>query len=270
VVTTGTHINGREAVWQEANVTFLAERMRLQNFYPSCLYFTDDKGYFFINTYRQVVFLPGLAGTLRAVFMLECAANKRWSAVMKAIGIFCGSSAGENPIYLASAKQVGKALAQAGLDLVYGGGKVGLMGAVADAALEHGGRVIGVMPRGLVEREISHTGLSELHVVDDMHERKSKMSMLADGFIAMPGGAGTLEEISEQWTWAQLGIHEKPCAFLNVNGYYNPLQAMAEKMAAEGFMHRRYAEMLTFSDDVQDILTAFHQYAPPQRKWLEK
>ncbi|MGG8275308.1 TIGR00730 family Rossman fold protein [Klebsiella sp. 141198] len=189
---------------------------------------------------------------------------------MKAIGIFCGSSTGENPIYQVYAQQVGKALAQAGVELVYGGGKVGLMGAVADAALEHGGRVIGVMPRGLVEREIAHGGLSELHVVENMHERKNKMSLLADGFIAMPGGAGTLEEIFEQWTWAQLGIHEKPCAFLNVNGYYNPLQAMAEKMAAEGFMHRRYAEMLTFSDDVQEILTAFHRYTPPQRKWLEK
>ena len=126
------------------------------------------------------------------------------------------------------------------------------------------------MPRGLVEREIAHSGLSELYVVENMHERKNKMSLLADGFIAMPGGAGTLEEIFEQWTWAQLGIHEKPCAFLNVNGYYNPLQAMAEKMAAEGFMHRRYAEMLTFSDDVQEILTAFHRYTPPQRKWLAK
>lgn len=189
---------------------------------------------------------------------------------MKAIGIFCGSSTGENPIYQVYAQQVGKALAQAGVELVYGGGKVGLMGAVADAALEHGGRVIGVMPRGLVEREIAHSGLSDLHVVENMHERKNKMSLLADGFIAMPGGAGTLEEIFEQWTWAQLGIHEKPCAFLNVNGYYNPLQAMAEKMAAEGFMHRRYAEMLTFSDDVQEILTAFHRYTPPQRKWLAK
>ena len=140
---------------------------------------------------------------------------------MKSIGIFCGSSAGEHPLYLDTARLVGRTLAQQGLALVYGGGKVGLMGAVADAALEAGGVVIGVMPRGLVEREIAHRGLTELHVVEDMHERKTKMAALADGFIALPGGAGTLEEIFEQWTWAQLGIHEKPCAFLNIKGYYD-------------------------------------------------
>ncbi|STW42923.1 lysine decarboxylase family protein [Klebsiella variicola] len=137
---------------------------------------------------------------------------------MKSIGIFCGSSAGEHPLYLDTARLVGRTLAQQGLALVYGGGKVGLMGAVADAALEAGGVVIGVMPRGLVEREIAHRGLTELHVVEDMHERKTKMAALADGFIALPGGAGTLEEIFEQWTWAQLGIHEKPCAFPEYQG----------------------------------------------------
>ncbi len=157
---------------------------------------------------------------------------------MKSIGIFCGSSAGEHPLYLETARLVGRTLAQQGLALVYGGGKVGLMGAVADAALEAGGVVIGVMPRGLVEREIAHRGLTELHVVEDMHERKTKMAALADGFIALPGGAGTLEEIFEQWTWAQLGIHEKPCAFLNIKGYYDPLQAMVDNMVREGFMHR--------------------------------
>ena len=109
------------------------------------------------------------------------------------------------------------------------------MGAVADACLAHGGHVVGVMPRGLFEKEIAHQGLSELHVVENMHERKTKMAALSDGFIALPGGAGTLEEIFEQWTWAQLGIHHKPCAFLNINGYYDPLKAMVEKMVAEGF-----------------------------------
>lgn len=126
---------------------------------------------------------------------------------MKSIGIFCGSSAGEHPLYLETARRVGHMLAQQGLAVVYGGGKVGLMGAVADAALEAGGTVIGVMPRGLVEREIAHRGLTELHVVEDMHERKTKMAALADGFIALPGGAGTLEEIFEQWTgrsWASM------------------------------------------------------------------
>ncbi len=157
---------------------------------------------------------------------------------MKSIGIFCGSSAGEHPLYLETARLVGRTLAQQGLALVYGGGKVGLMGAVADAALEAGGVVIGVMPRGLVEREIAHRGLTELHVVEDMHERKTKMAALADGFIALPGGAGTLEEIFEQWTWAQLGIHEKPCAFLNIKGYYDPLQAMVDNMVREGLCTR--------------------------------
>ena len=157
---------------------------------------------------------------------------------MKSIGIFCGSSAGEHPLYLETARLVGRTLAQQGLALVYGGGKVGLMGAVADAALEAGGVVIGVMPRGLVEREIAHRGLTELHVVEDMHERKTKMAALADGFIALPGGAGTLEEIFEQWTWAQLGIHEKPCAFLNIKGYYDPLQAMVDNMVRKGLCTR--------------------------------
>jgi uncharacterized protein (TIGR00730 family) len=137
---------------------------------------------------------------------------------MKAIGIFCGSSSGENPLYIETARDVGKILATADISLVYGGGKVGLMGAVADACLAHGGHVVGVMPRGLFEKEIAHQGLSELHVVENMHERKTKMAALSDGFIALPGGAGTLEEIFEQWTWAQLGIHHKPCAFLNING----------------------------------------------------
>lgn len=189
---------------------------------------------------------------------------------MKSIGIFCGSSAGVNPCYIQTAQQVGKALAQADLTLVYGGGKVGLMGAVADACLENGGHVIGVMPRALVEREIAHTGITELFVVDNMHERKTKMAQLSDGFIALPGGAGTLEEIFEQWTWAQLGIHEKPCAFLNVNGYYEPLHQMVQKMVGEGFMHARYGNMLPFAEDIERILLGFNAYTPPERKWMQK
>lgn len=189
---------------------------------------------------------------------------------MKSVGIFCGSSAGENPCYLDTAQRTGKALAEAGLTLVYGGGKVGLMGAVADACLENGGRVLGVMPRVLVEREIAHTGVTELFVVENMHERKTKMAQLADGFIALPGGAGTLEEIFEQWTWAQLGIHEKPCAFLNVNGYYEPLREMVLKMVGEGFMHPRYGDMLPFAEDIDSILQGFTSYMPPMRKWVQK
>ena len=129
---------------------------------------------------------------------------------MKAVCVFCGSSAGRDPSYRQTATIAGTAIARAGLSVVYGGGKVGVMGAVADGALSAGGRVIGVIPRALVEREISHAGLSELHVVETMHERKTRMADLADGFIALPGGAGTLDEFFEQWTWAQLGIHSKP------------------------------------------------------------
>ncbi len=188
---------------------------------------------------------------------------------MKSIGIFCGSSAGVNPCYIQTAQQVGKALAQADITLVYGGGKVGLMGAVADACLANGGHVIGVMPRALVEREIAHTGVTELFVVENMHERKTKMAQLSDGFIALPGGAGTLEEIFEQWTWAQLGIHEKPCAFLNVNGYYEPLHQMVQNMVGEGFMHARYADMLPFAENIEHILLGFTRYTPPERKWMQ-
>ena len=189
---------------------------------------------------------------------------------MKKICVFCGSSFGVRPEYEAQARFLGRELAGRGISLVYGGGRVGLMGAVADAALEAGGVVIGVMPRGLVEREIAHRGLTELHVVEDMHERKTKMAALADGFIALPGGAGTLEEIFEQWTWAQLGIHEKPCAFLNIKGYYDPLQAMVNNMVREGFMHPRYAEMLPFAASAEEIIAGFCDYTPPARKWVQQ
>ena len=155
---------------------------------------------------------------------------------MKSLGVFCGSKSGADPAYLSAAHATGRMVAQIGLTLVYGGGKVGLMGAVADAALTEGGHVVGVMPRSLVEKEIAHAGLSTLHVVETMHERKLKMAELSDGFLALPGGAGTLEEIFEQWTWAQLGIHAKPCGLLNVRGYFDPLLRLIEHMTAEGFM----------------------------------
>ncbi len=189
---------------------------------------------------------------------------------MKSIGIFCGSSAGEHPLYLETARLVGRTLAQQGLALVYGGGKVGLMGAVGRCGA--GGRWRGdrrdaARPGGAGN---CHRGLTELHVVEDMHERKTKMAALADGFIALPGGAGTLEEIFEQWTWAQLGIHEKPCAFLNIKGYYDPLQAMVDNMVREGFMHPRYAEMLPFATSADEIIAGFRDYTPPARKWVQQ
>src|SRR5882757_2769460 len=170
---------------------------------------------------------------------------------------FCGSSAGNNQVYADAACETGTTLAQRRIALVYGGGRVGLMGVLADAALNAGGRVIGVIPQSLLEREIQHTGLSELHVTSTMHERKTKMAELADGFIALPGGAGTLEEIFEQWTWAQLGIHRKPCAFLNTNGYYNPLRKMIDHMTGEGFLRPGSAEMLVFADEPAAIVALF-------------
>ncbi len=186
---------------------------------------------------------------------------------MKAVCVFCGSSAGRDPAYREAAVSAGHALARAGLSLVYGGGKVGLMGAVADAALAAGGRVVGVMPRALAEREIAHTGLSELHVVETMHERKTRMADLSDGFIALPGGAGTLEEFFEQWTWAQLGIHGKPCGLLNAKGYFQPLIAMVERAVAEGFVAKTYADILVVGTDIEVILRRFASYVPPVRKW---
>jgi hypothetical protein len=183
------------------------------------------------------------------------------------ICIFCGSSQGHDPVYRQAAAAAARSLAESGATIVFGGGHVGLMGTVADAALAAGGHVVGVMPRSLVAREIAHRGLSQLHVVETMHERKTTMSNLADAFLALPGGAGTLEEIFEQWTWGQLGIHGKPCAFLNVKGYFDPIRAMLDKMLGEGFLLPQFATMLTFSDDISLILAGFRAYLPPASKW---
>jgi uncharacterized protein (TIGR00730 family) len=183
------------------------------------------------------------------------------------ICVFCGSSAGNNRVYADAARETGTTLARMGIGLVYGGGGVGLMGVLADAALNAGGRVIGVIPRSLLEREIQHAGLSELLVVSTMHERKTKMAELADGFIALPGGAGTLEEIFEQWTWAQLGIHHKPCGFLNTNGYFDPLRKMIDQMASEGFLRPEHASMLVFHTELAAIVDAFSDYLPPVAKY---
>lgn len=185
------------------------------------------------------------------------------------ICVFCGSSLGADPAYKRAADLTGKLLARQGIELVYGGGHVGLMGAVADAALAEGGQVTGVMPRALVEREIAHCGLTSLVVVDTMHERKAEMAERADGFIALPGGAGTLDEVFEQWTWAQLGVHQKPCGFLNTKGYFDLLRAMIERIVADGFMKSEYADMLVFREQPGDILSAFESYVPPPRKWTD-
>lgn len=182
------------------------------------------------------------------------------------VTVFCGSAPGFDPVYVEAAARTGAAIAERGMDLVYGGGHVGLMGTVADAALKAGGRVTGVIPRALQAREAVHHELTELVLVDSMHERKTIMADRADAFLALPGGPGTLEELTEQWTWAQLGIHEKPCGILNIDGYFDPLIAFVANMRDRGFTHPRYTEMLVVTDDIDDALTRLVDYSPPPRQ----
>jgi len=186
---------------------------------------------------------------------------------VKSICVYCGSAAGTEPAYLEAAIRCGTYLAQAGLTLVYGGGKVGLMGAVADAALAAGGRVVGVMPQDLVDQEIAHRGLTELRVVTSMHERKLAMAELSDAFLCLPGGPGTFEEIFEQWTWALLGIHAKPCGFVNVGGYYDLMRAVTQQMADKGFLAQTYVDMLVYADTPEAAVAQFRNYQPPPPKW---
>lgn len=186
---------------------------------------------------------------------------------MKNICVFCGSSPGTDPKFMEEAVRCGTLIAEAGMTLVYGGGKVGLMGAVADAALAAGGEVQGVMPEDLVNAEIAHRGLTKLHVVGSMHERKLKMADLSDGFLCLPGGPGTFEEIFEQWTWALLGIHAKPCGFVNVSGYYDLMRGTIQRMADSGFIAQPYVDMLIYADGTADVLDAFRAYEAPPPKW---
>ncbi len=190
---------------------------------------------------------------------------------LAAVCVFCGSSPGADPAYFAAAQATGQAIAHRGLALVYGGAKVGLMGAVADAALAAGGEVFGVLPRGLAAKELAHTGLTRLEVVDSMHERKARMAELSDGFVALPGGIGTLEEIFEIWTWGQLGFHAKPAGFLNVGGFYDPLKAFLDHMTDQAFMKTMHRDMALFGQSPDDILDAFGAYQPPNvDKWMER
>ena len=186
---------------------------------------------------------------------------------MKSICVYCGSSTGNDPAFLGEAVSAGTLIANQGLTLVYGGGKVGLMGAVADAALAAGGKVIGVMPADLVNQEIGHQGLTELRIVSSMHERKWAMAELSDGFLCLPGGPGTFEEIFEQWTWALLGFHSKPCGFVNVNGYYDLMRKLVQQMTDSGFTIQPYADMLVYADSTAQALDAFRAYIPPPPKW---
>lgn len=190
---------------------------------------------------------------------------------MKSICVFCGSSFGTRDSYAETAVETGRQIAEQGFRLVYGGAKVGLMGTVADAALKAGGKVIGVLPRALEEKELAHEGLDELHLVGSMHERKALMAELSDAFIALPGGAGTLEEIFEVWTWGQLGYHQKPCGFLNVDGYYDQLIAFLDHQTQEAFTKKAMREMVQIADTPQALIDLFKSYeAPDTPKWIGK
>jgi uncharacterized protein (TIGR00730 family) len=188
---------------------------------------------------------------------------------MKMLCVYCGSNPGRLPEYREGARLLGYEMAARGLGLVYGGASVGVMGAVADAMLERAGQVIGVIPVSLATREVSHKGLDELIVVDSMHERKAKMAELSDGFIALPGGWGTIEEIFEMLTWAQLGFHEKPCGLLNVASYYDHLFAFLEYAIDQRFVKEKYRPMIMMDRAPADLLDRFGQYrAPKVRKWI--
>ncbi|WP_339805272.1 TIGR00730 family Rossman fold protein [uncultured Marinobacter sp.] len=183
------------------------------------------------------------------------------------VAVYCGSAAGNDPKFAQCARGMGTILAQQGIDLVFGGGKVGLMGIVADAVLDGGGKVYGVIPESLRDRELAHPGLTELQVVPNMHQRKAAMADMADAFIAMPGGPGTMDELFEAWTWGQLGYHNKPCALYNAFGYYDHLLAFVGTMANAGFLKQAHADMLIVEDQPEPLLDAIRAYQPPVRKW---
>jgi uncharacterized protein (TIGR00730 family) len=184
--------------------------------------------------------------------------------------VFCGASRGNDPRYAAAAAIAGERLARRGIQLVYGGGHLGLMGAIADAALAAGGRVVGVIPRGLVDRELAHAGVNELRIVDTLHQRKAVMAELSDGFIALPGGLGTLEELAEVLSWAQLDLHAKPIGLLDVGGYFSELEAFLDHALAEGFVAERHRRLLLVDDDIDRLLTAFADWRPPTGRFEEQ
>ena len=190
---------------------------------------------------------------------------------MKHICVFCGSNQGAKPGYKAAAQALGQALVKRGLGLVYGGGNVGLMGTIADTVLSVGGTAIGVIPQALVDKELAHQGLTQLHIVDSMHERKALMAELSDGFIALPGGFGTFEEFCEVLTWAQLGFHQKPCGLLNIDGYYSPLIAMFDHATNEQFVRPPHRSLVLEAQDPDRLLDKLASYEPITfQKWIDR
>jgi uncharacterized protein (TIGR00730 family) len=191
-------------------------------------------------------------------------------AQVTSLCVYCGSSSGGDAAYVEQARAFGAEMARRGIALVYGGGKVGLMGTVANAVLAGGGKVIGVIPRQLVEREVAHPGLSELEVVETMHQRKTRMFELSDAFVALPGGFGTMDEMFEMLTWSQLGLHSYPCAYLDVRGYYSPLRNMMDRMVSEGFLRAEQRDSVWFGDDMTTLFDWMERfegsYTP---KWID-
>ncbi|WP_129715666.1 TIGR00730 family Rossman fold protein [Pedobacter sp. SYP-B3415] len=185
------------------------------------------------------------------------------------ICVFCGSSFGTEPVFADAARELGRTLADRGMGIVYGGPNVGLMGAVADGGLEQGGTVIGVLPVFLQAKEIAHPGLTDLVLVDTMHERKTRMSDLSDAVVALPGGFGTLEELFEMLTWGQLGLHQKPVALLNVAGFFDPLVRFIDQMVISGFLKPVYRDLLIVSPEIPSLIDALQHYEPPViQKWI--
>ncbi len=183
------------------------------------------------------------------------------------ICVFCGASAGHDPRHAGLARSVGAGLARRGIGLVYGGGRVGMMGALADAALEAGGEVVGVIPRGLVDRELAHPGVTELRVVETLHQRKAAMAELSDAFIALPGGLGTLEELAEILSWGQLDLHGKPSAVLDATGYFDALLEFLDRAVAEGFVPAAHRRLLIVARDLDEALERFERYEAPPGRW---
>ncbi len=191
--------------------------------------------------------------------------------MLNSVCVFCGASPGANPAFRAAAQELGIVAARGGRTLVYGGGHVGLMGALADAALGVGGEVIGVMPQHLVDREIAHLNLTELKIVESMHARKALMADLSDGFVVLPGGVGTLEEFFEVWTWGQLGLHAKPYGLLNVAGYFSPLLAFLDHAVEQRFIRREHRDMLVVDTDADRLLKRLDEHrSPVLPKWIDE
>lgn len=189
---------------------------------------------------------------------------------MKRICVFCGSGSGTQPEYVEIARDLGRLLAGKQIGLVYGGGKVGLMGQIAQTVMENKGEVIGIIPKGLAEKEVAQTNLPDLRIVDSMHSRKALMEELSDGFIALPGGLGTIEEFFEMLTWGQLGIHQKPCGLLNVNGYFNQLTGLIDHMVDQAFVEQAHRSMILVDETPAGLLQQFERYTPPavdKAKW---